>query len=101
MTSRRTTFTPTAPEPTTGEHWTTQAACAGMNLDDFYVGTTDQSGWEGARTGRRLEALRATCHACPVRLQCLDAAIREGDRHAFRGGTTPPERRRLARKASA
>ena len=101
MTSRRTTFTPTAPNATSGEHWSTQASCNGMVTEDFYIGTTDDTGWYAPRHADHIRALRALCASCPVRLACLDDAIATFDRHAFRGGMTPPERRRYARKEAS
>lgn len=83
------------------DHWTELANCRGMNLEDFYIGTTDDKGWHASRNTAHLAGLRTICRACPVRDQCLEDAIDTFDRHAFRGGMTPPERRRHARKAAA
>ena len=79
--------------------WRDDAACAGMTfaqaMATFYpTGSTAESRWNAAR---------ALCEGCPVRNQCLDAALTEeladaaryeGKVYSFgyRGGTTPAER---------
>lgn len=55
----------------------------------------------GTRLAVLIREAKAVCHACPVQVQCLAAAVREevrdGDVRGIRGGLTAPER--LRRKA--
>lgn len=86
------TLVPTTTDP----DWWDQAACLGMDPDDFFpdhgrVVTPDA---------------KAACAGCPVRMECLQAAIEEevaaatlADAgavsfyvHGYRGGTTRAER---------
>lgn len=101
MTSRRTQIQQAAPTLEGNEHWDTQAACKDMDTNDFYVPSDDDRAWGRASHIARIPELRAICRACPVRDLCIDDAIRTDDRHGFRGGLTPPERLRLARKAKS
>lgn len=70
--------------------WARRAACRDAPIEVFFAGPG--SSW---REARRL------CDGCPVRLECLDAALVEerganrSQRHGFRGGETPGERARL------
>lgn len=98
MTSRRTLLRLTAPETVGGEPWQESAKCRGMDPEEFYVGTSDDTGWSGARSAERVKYLRTICRECPAIQACLAAAIRAQDGHGFRGGMTPPERRKLTRK---
>ena len=50
--------------------------------------------------GEEAEAL-AVCATCPVRAQCLEQALRDGERDGIWGGATPEERRRIARRKAA
>jgi len=72
-------------------HWTAQAACRGFDVEMFF---TD------ARTGA---AVVKVCDTCPVRGDCLEAAMVEeghwGVRHGIRGGLTGNQRARLSRTA--
>lgn len=71
------------------EPWTESAVCRSIGGDL----------WFQEFAGDRREA-KAICHRCPVRLQCLDYAMRlEQDkgtwiRIGIYGGLTPNERRR-------
>lgn len=76
--------------------WLDDAACAGMNPDDFFP-----------ERGAYYTAARAACAACPVAAQCLEAAMREErgagitGRFGMRGGMTPEDRHRLEKEAVA
>lgn len=41
---------------------------------------------------------KAICAACPVRADCLDAALRDEERWGIRGGMTYMERRKVVRR---
>lgn len=64
-------------------------------LDDFYPSTNAPVPKNVARA----------CAACPVRQQCLDAALAEegnrSGRYGIRGGLTPVQRRLLNRRLAA
>lgn len=50
------------------------------------------------RTARNLAAIaRTVCARCPVREECLRMALELGAEFGVWGGTTPEERRRMAR----
>lgn len=72
--------------------WRERAACKNMDTDMFIVAP-----W-GAPTLKRIRAAEAICMACPVRAECLEEALLEGDEFAIRGGLTPRERRSLKRR---
>ena len=99
MTSRRHQVQLTAPVPVAEDHWTIQAACLDAPPDLFFI--EGDSSWDGPRHAAQRALAGQVCSGCPVRLACLQAAIEEDDRHAFRGGTTPQDRARLTRKATA
>lgn len=73
--------------------WDDHAACKGLT-DAFFPERGDSVGADAAR--------RVCLHSCPVRQQCLDAALQEegsagkSTRYGVRGGLTPNERHRLA-----
>ena len=71
------------------QHWTAQAACRGIDVELFFA---------DALTGA---AVIKVCDTCPVRQDCLQAAMTEeghwGVRHGIRGGLTGNQRARLAR----
>lgn len=82
------------------EPWTTQAACAGYPTD-WWFPVNDGIG--GAASTETTETARALCASCPVRLACLDYAMRfESGYHrsGLWGGLSPEERRKLAKAAS-
>jgi len=65
--------------------WLSEAACRGSDIDFI----------ETAGNERAL----AVCASCPVRAECLDAALRlpVADDFGVMGGTVPAERRRMRR----
>ena len=63
--------------------WTTQAGCRNADPDALFV--------QGAAQNRA----KALCFGCPVRAECLNGAVDEGDDWSIRGGTTAKERRNL------
>jgi len=70
--------------------WMRGAPCAGMT-DVFYP---EQHG-NGERA--QGEQARAICAECPHRVRCLELALDNGELHGFWGGTSPNERRVIAR----
>jgi WhiB family redox-sensing transcriptional regulator len=70
-------------------HWQRFARCRGDAGRDFYP----PFGGEGKRD-RRARELRAktVCGSCPVRAECLDHAVKSGERHGVWGGLTSDER---------
>lgn len=71
--------------------WQADAACAGVGTELFFA---DASGQFSA------EAL-AVCNTCPVRVECLDWALANGDDEGVWGGMTASQRRRLRRRRNA
>lgn len=70
--------------------WMSQAACAGMNTNDFYP--------ENAGTVDSLNA-QLVCWRCPVRTDCLAYALRHNETGIW-GGYTQPQRQREMRTTS-
>lgn len=54
----------------------------------------------GDEVGKAVSA-KAICFACPVRLECLQAALDNREQHGIWGGMTVRERRLLMRKRTA
>lgn len=84
---------PPANRPDPDSHdWSLQAACLDDEPDLFFpVGQT-------TRAAAQFEEARAVCLGCPVRVLCLELALRVGADHGMWGGTTPTERKRIARR---
>lgn len=81
-----------APSPGTAAHalaedgrWWHRAACLGADTGIFFAHPDEAP--------LKIAEAKAFCGRCPVRTACLDEAVRTGDMHAVRGGTTWPERR--------
>ena len=71
--------------------WRAASACLNTDPDVFFpvaVGT--------ASTKQVARALRI-CDGCQVRRQCLDFALRSGEKDGIWGGTTPEDRVRARR----
>jgi WhiB family transcriptional regulator, redox-sensing transcriptional regulator len=65
------------------------ASCRAVDPDLFF------SSGKGAWTTEQVDAAKRTCYTCPVRMQCLQWAIRADEREGIWGGLTPGERRKL------
>jgi WhiB family transcriptional regulator, redox-sensing transcriptional regulator len=74
--------------------WQDRAACRGMDALLFF-GPDDEAGPE--REIREAKA-KAICKPCPVRVQCLDYALRNSIRHGIWGGLNEEERARERRR---
>ncbi|TXJ78577.1 WhiB family transcriptional regulator [Streptomyces lavendulae] len=78
--------------PATGreERWRDEAACAGVDPDLFF---TDNS--------RLVQTAKQICLGCPVRLQCNEYAITNGENWGVWGGMTQTQlrTRRTRRRA--
>lgn len=48
--------------------------------------------------GGSMNRAKAVCRACPVRLECLDWAVKANEQAGVWGGTTPGERAHLRTK---
>lgn len=70
--------------------WRSRAACKDVSFDVFFPEKYRQS----PTTARRI------CAACPVRMSCLEEAMRVEDtwRYGIYGGLTPTERGELAKR---
>lgn len=55
--------------------------------------------WFPERGASTVEA-KAICRACPVQQECLEHAIRVGEKHGIWGGRSERERRRIRRGVS-
>lgn len=71
------------PEP---PPWKAKASCAGADRDLFFPGRGEND---------RINAAKAICASCPVRVECLDFALANRELFGIWGGTTEKERRRL------
>ena len=71
----------------TPEPWTERAACAALPADMFFP----------AR-GHEVETAKAVCRECPVCDDCLDAALRRGEKFGIWGGASERERRVMRRQ---
>ncbi len=70
--------------------WVADAACRGMNPTLFFP-----------ERGHTAELAKAVCRSCPVRCQCLDLAMINGERFGVFGGMSERERRKLRRSVRA
>jgi WhiB family transcriptional regulator, redox-sensing transcriptional regulator len=80
------------------EHWSTKGACRGMDAELFFpLGGLGGQQRVGANLAQEQRA-KAVCNTrpCPVRDECLAAAITNGDDHGIFGGLNERERRDLA-----
>ena len=68
----------------TGDHdWTKWSECAKPGSPGMFPNEQDADGVRYAKD---------TCAACPVRIECLEEAMRKGESHGVWGGLTPEER---------
>ena len=74
--------------------WHDRTACGEMDPRLFFV-PDDEPGAE--RAAREAEA-KAVCVLCPVRLECLDYALRNSIKYGIWGGLSQAERMRERRR---
>ena len=71
------------------DEWRDRAACRDTNPELFFpIGTTGLA-------IDQIDAARAVCAQCPVRVECLDFALATNQEAGVWGGTTEDERRKL------
>lgn len=72
--------------------WRHQAACRDSSPDLFFpVGATGVA-------AAQIEAAKAICTRCPVRLECLEFALETNQEAGVWGGTSEEERRHLRKQ---
>lgn len=79
--------------------WKRHGLCVGANVAEWYP-ERGANGINGRRNGRgEREVLRARriCFVCPVRHECLTAALRNREHFGIWGGTNERDRRGLIR----
>jgi WhiB family redox-sensing transcriptional regulator len=75
--------------------WRMRSACRGLDPEMFF----SPDGFETKQEkDEREEAAKAVCATCPVREECLDYALKAGERYGIWGGLTELERRSLQRR---
>ncbi|MBM3695366.1 MAG: WhiB family transcriptional regulator [Actinobacteria bacterium] len=67
--------------------WHDRANCQGANADLFFP-----------ERGASTRAAKAICRECQVRGECLDFALRSGEKFGIWGGLSERERRRVRRE---
>lgn len=67
--------------------WQASAACDGLDPELFFP-----------ERGESTAKAKAVCAACPVREQCLEYALTNGEKFGIWGGLSERERRRLRRE---
>ena len=70
-------------------HWRQYARCLGADPELFYPPPDSDDGSEPAK---------AICAVCPVRIECLEYAVRIHEPHGVWGGLNEAERRMLVRQ---
>ncbi|MGH9189850.1 MAG: WhiB family transcriptional regulator [Acidimicrobiales bacterium] len=75
-----------------GDLWQNQAACKGPQAAVFFPPSrTERKDDRDARERRA----KSICASCPVRVACLDYAVRIREPHGIWGGLNESERRQL------
>lgn len=72
------------PEPYEG--WEADRSCVGVHPNTFYRHTDTQKDW------------KRYCDRCPVRLECLAAALYGREHYGIWGGMNEHERERISRR---
>ena len=74
--------------------WQWRAACRGEDSALFFAPNHPEPKEERAKREREAKAI---CAVCPVRIECLEYAVRIREPHGIWGGLNELERRRLTR----
>ena len=69
------------------EPWRKQARCRGVDPNFFFP-----------KEGDSIKSQQEFCAGCEVRAECLDYALRAGEKFGIWGGHSERARRRIARK---
>lgn len=85
---------PAAPRGDARPDWLELAACQGMNVGLFFAPAVELPSERRARE----EAAKAVCAVCPVRIQCLEEAMRRRERYGIWGGLSSMERKSAHRR---
>jgi WhiB family redox-sensing transcriptional regulator len=72
-------------------NWRAASACLNTDPDVFFPVAV------GTAASKQISRALRICQGCSVRQQCLDFAIRSGEKDGIWGGTTPEERIRARR----
>ncbi len=88
LTAVETTMTPISiGKPGQKPGWYSKANCHGIDPEIFYPSAEDDA-----------SEAKAICHACAVRIPCLEYALATRERDGIWGGASEKERRRLVRQ---
>ena len=71
--------------------WRAASACLDADLDMFFPVAV------GTAANQQVSRALRICEECPVTQQCLDFAMRSGEKDGIWGGTTPEQRVRARR----
>lgn len=74
------------------EHWSERALCSQIHADVFFPERDDD---DATPRAEKVSTAKAVCALCPVRAQCLQAALDSNERFGVWGGLTTHERDRL------
>jgi WhiB family redox-sensing transcriptional regulator len=69
-----------------------QALCAQVDPELFYPTAIGPSYMPAARLAK------AICAECPIKIQCLERALKTNEEYGIWGGTTPRERQDILRR---
>ena len=67
--------------------WQTKANCMGVDPDLFFP-----------ERGASTREAKSVCHGCEVKMECLEYALRHGEKFGIWGGMSERERRRIRRQ---
>lgn len=87
-------------DPDEDHSWEARARCVGHDTRLWFPTTKDtryaagEKSWE---TPDATSAAKAICEICPVREECLEAALRRGEPVGVWGGMTTKERKAIRR----
>ena len=68
-------------------HWQERANCLGVDPDLFFP-----------ERGASTKEAKSVCGGCEVRMECLEYALRHGEKFGIWGGLSERERRRVRRQ---
>jgi len=67
--------------------WQERANCLGVDPDLFFP-----------ERGASTKEAKSVCHGCEVKMECLEYALRHGEKFGIWGGMSERERRRIRRQ---